>query len=144
MSRFIQIIDGDYGKQLAEFTLVGLSQKPALTMLSPQIYKNWLKRTKTRWIKSVWLVEDKIARIEKIEEGFLAPENAEWDFSVIESESMAKSFGKFAGKFNTPKDTGPLRNVKKIHFRLWFKDNTQCTAIADARVFQNIHAVVES
>ncbi len=143
MSRFIQILDGDYGAQTAEFTLIGLQQKPALALRVPETYRNWRRRIKTRMAKVVWPIEEKVARVEKIDEGNWQPGSIEWNFDTIERESLSRSFGKFTDKFSPPTDTGPMRNVKKIHFRLWFKDGTQLTAIADARVFQNLHAVVE-
>ncbi len=141
MSRFIHIIDGDYGEQIAEFVLTGLRQNPAIELRTPKHYRNWLKRPKIKWVTETWIIGETISKIEKLDEGLEFIPETEWHPKDLTSQPSGLT--RFIKNLTPPSKTSSPRQSKKIHFRLTFKNGTNCTAIADARVFQNIHSLVE-
>lgn len=141
MSRKIDIESGDYGRQTAEYTLQGLYQTPALTLRAPVGKKRFLFGYK--WREQVWPLTERVKKLEKIED--VAEQAAgEWNLPGVGDYKERGKWRRFFFYVVPPKRSfaATTRQAKKIRFRLLFKDGTHLTASADARVFQNILAVV--
>jgi len=143
MSRKIDIIDGDIPKQTAEYSLVGLYQKPAIEFKFKRSKKVLRFFTRQIWIKETWIIADTIERVERLPDA--APQTTvnQWNLPSQKGLSATKDSKRFFANLHKP-DTAPHPNrVKRVTFRIIFKNGQSCTAVADARVFQNFLALAD-
>jgi hypothetical protein len=140
MSRFIHILSGDYGEQIAEYVLQGLHQAPALTIAVPVLKRRWYGLKRRQWQPQILIIAEHIAGIEKLEEGYMPEWHNDWLLPGIAGYKRKGDMQRLMENFKLDAQPGSPRKVKQIRFKISFKDGTACIAIGDARVFQNILA----
>ncbi len=142
MSNEVYIIEGDFSPQIARFTQIGIYRKPALQLRVPVPVKRfWKKGLVYCPIEQTWPVKEKIRSVEKISD--IAKATAtDWDLPGRQNQGQGfwKSFsGFFKKSYAMPIHP---RAYKQVRFKMVFQDGQSCVAIADARIFQNLHALL--
>jgi hypothetical protein len=143
MTRFVHFLGGDYGEQIAEYVLQGLHQQPALALSVPVSGRNFLGLRRKKWQKEIWIIQEKIRKIEKLQEGFLPQTQPDWSLPGMATHRAKGDWQKFLENFKLHPTPGNPRQVKQIQFRLEFADGSGTIALGDARVFQNILGLVD-
>lgn len=142
MSRFIHIMAGDYGEQIAEYVLQGLQQSPALSLHVPvKVRRFW--RWRQAMAPKILDIRREIVRIEKLAEGYLSQGQSDWRLPGVGGFKSKTDAQRLLENFALEAQPGNPRQNKQIRFQIFFKDGTQCQAIGDTRVFQNILAQIQ-
>lgn len=133
MSRIVEIVAGDFGQQTAEFISEGVMQRPSLS-LDVYFLKKGLLGTRKRWEHVIWPIKEYVSKVELLEELPGEGEETEWVLPGVKAKRKAAS--------KTPKVGEKVsRKSKRVRFQIRFTDGRTVTAIADARIFQNMFAM---